>query len=320
MERVEALPGVVQASTVSKLPIASPTTDWLIWPADQPKPAYGEGRYALARFAMPGYFETMRIPLLMGRDIEITDSHNSGRVIVLSEAVAESLFPGRDPIGRMVNIDWDDPYEVVGVVGNARLDGVRSDFYWAMYLPSAQMSFTSQWLAVRTEGDPLLFSEPIRRIVQDIDPDVIFFNPRTMSAIIEKDLSGLRTVTTALGLLAGVALLLTSIGLYGVLAYHVNQRIGEFGIRIALGAPTRKLMALVAARSVRMVGTGLVLGLVLSVFGTRLVQGLLFETDPLDPAAFLGAAVFLGAVAVTACVLPAWRAVRVNPVEVLRKE
>jgi len=320
VERVEALPGVVHASTISKLPIASPTTDWLIWPADQPKPAYDEGRYALARFAMPGYFETMGIPLLRGRDIDVTDTRDSGRVIVLSEAVAEGLFPGRDPIGLMVNIDWDDPYEVVGVVGNARLDGVRSNFDWAMYLSSAQVGATAQWLAVRTQGDPLLFSDPIRRIVQDMDPDVIFFNPRTMSAIIEKDLSSLRTVTTALGLLAGVALLLTAIGLYGVLAYHVNQRIGEFGIRIALGAPTGKLMALVVARSVRMVGAGLALGVVVSVFGTRLVQGLLFETDPLDPAAFLGAAVFLGGISLIACVLPAWRAIRINPVEVLRKE
>jgi putative ABC transport system permease protein len=320
VERVEALPGVAHASTISKLPIASPTTDWLVWPADQPKPAYGKGRNALARFAMPGYFETMGIPLLKGRDIDITDTPDSGRVIVLSEAVAEGLFPGRDPIGRRVNIDWHDPYEVVGVVGNARLDGVRSDFDWAMYLSSAQMGVTSQWLAVRTQGDPLLFSEPIRRIVQDMDPDVIFFNPRTMSAIIEKDLSSPRTVTTALGLLAGVALLLTAVGLYGVLAYHVNQRIGEFGIRIALGAPTRKLMALVVERSLRMVGSGLALGVVVSVFGTRLVRKLLFETDPLDPAAFLGAVAFLGAIALIACVLPAWRAVRVNPVEVLRKE
>jgi putative ABC transport system permease protein len=320
IEEVEALPGVTHASTISKLPIASPTTDWLIWPADQPKPAYGEGRNALARFAMPGYFETMGIPLLKGRDIDITDTRDSGRVIVLSAAVAEGLFPGRDPIGRMVNIDWDDPYEVVGVVGNARLDGVRSDFDWAMYLSSVQIGVTYQWLAVRTQRDPLLFSEPIRKIIHDMDPDVVFFNPRSMSAIVEQDLSGLRTVTTALGLLAGVALLLTSIGLYGVLAYHVNQRIGEFGIRIALGAPTRKLMALVVERSVRMVGAGLALGVVVSVFGTRMVQGLLFETDPLDPAAFLGATIFLGAIALTACVLPAWKAARVNPVEVLRKE
>ncbi len=320
VERVEALPGVAHASTISKLPIASPTTDWLIWPADQPKPAYGEGRNALARFAMPGYFETMGIPLLKGRDINITDTRDNGRVIVLSEAVAEGLFPGRDPIGRMVNIDWHDPYQVVGVVGNARLDGVRSDFDWAMYLSSAQMGVTSQWLAVRTKSDPLLISEPIRRIVHDMDPDVIFFNPRTMSAIIENDLSGLRTVTTALGLLAGVALLLTSIGLYGVLAYHVNQRIGEFGIRIALGAPARELLVMVLQRSVWMVGVGLTLGVALSMFGTRLVQELLFETDPMDPAAFLGAAVFLGAIALIACVLPAWKAVHVNPVEVLRKE
>jgi len=320
VERVEAIPGVTQASVVSKIPIGSPYMDWEIWPSDQPKPIHGESRTALARFVMPDYFETMSIPLLEGRDIERTDTSDTGSVIVLSEATAEGLFPGRDPIGRMVNIDWDDPYEVVGVVGNARLDGVRSDFDWAMYLSSAQKGVTSQWLAVRTERDPLLFAEPIRTIVQDMDPDVVFFNPRSMSAIIEKDLSGLQTVTTALGLLAGIALLLTSIGLYGVLAYHVNQRIGEFGIRIALGAPTRGLLAMVLKRSVRMVGAGLALGVVVSVFGTRLVQELLFETDPLDPLTYVGAIAFLGTVGLAACVLPAWRAIRVNPVDVLRKE
>ena len=320
VERVEALPGVVQASMGSKIPIASPFMDWLVWPADQPKPEPGKRLTALARFATPGYFETMGIPLLKGRDIDETDTHDAGRIIVLSEAVAEGLFPDRDPIGQMVKLDWNDPWEVVGVVGNARLDGVRSDADWAFYMSSAQVGATSGWLAVRTAGDPLLFSEPIREILHNMDRDVVFSNPTTMTAIIEDDLSSLRTVTTALGLLAGIALLLTSIGLYGVLAYHVNQRIGEFGIRIALGAPTGKLMALVVERSVRMVGAGLGLGVLVSVFGTRLVQELLFETDPLDPVAFLGAAAFLGTIALVACVLPAWRAARVNPVEVLRKE
>jgi putative ABC transport system permease protein len=320
VERVEALPGVVQASMISKIPIASPFMDWLVWPADQPKPAPGERLTALARFATPGYFETMGIPLLKGRDIDRTDTHETARVIVVSEAVAEGLFPGRDPIGRMVNLEWNDPWEIIGIVGNARLDGVRAEGDWAFYLSSAQVGATSGWLAVRTEGRSLLFSDPIRKILHDMDRDVVFSNPQTMASIIEDDLSSLRTVTTALGLLAGIALLLTSIGLYGVLAYHVNQRIGEFGIRIALGAPTGKLMALVVERSVRMVGSGLALGVVVSVFGTRLVQELLFETDPLDPAAFLGAAAFLGTIALIACVLPAWRAARVNPVEVLRKE
>jgi putative ABC transport system permease protein len=320
VERVEALPGVERASAISKLPIASPTMDWLVWPADQPKPAYGEGRNALARFVMPGYFETMGIPILKGRDIDITDTRADSRVIVLSEAAAEGLFPGRDPIGRTVNLDWYDPWEVVGVVGNARLDGVRSDFDWAMYMSSAQFGLTSQWLVVRTQRDPALFSEPIRTIVRDMDPDVVFFNPRSMSAIIERDLSGFRTVTSSLGLLAGIALLLTAIGLYGVLAYHVNQRLGEFGIRIALGAPKARLLSLVFGRSIRMIGVGLLVGAAGSVFGTRMVQGLLFRTDPLDPVAYLGAIAFLGTVALVACILPAWRAVRVNPVEVLRKE
>lgn len=320
VERVEALAGVERASMISKIPIASPFMDWQVWPVDRPKPGYGQGISALARFAMPEYFETMGIPVLKGRGIEAIDGPDGGKVIVISEAVAEDLFPDRDPVGRMVNLGWHDPWEIVGVVGNARLDGVRADYPWAMYMSSAQVHANSLWLTVRTQTDPLLFSKPIRGILQDMDPDVVFSNPRTMAAIVDDDLSGLHTVTTALVLLAGIALLLTTIGLYGVLAYHVNQRIGEFGIRIAIGAPTRKLMTLVIERGLRMVGTGLALGVVISVFGTRLVQELLFKTDPLDPLTYLGTVVFLGTVSLAACVLPAWRAIHVNPVDVLRKE
>jgi putative ABC transport system permease protein len=321
VERVEALPGVVAASTVSKLPIATSMTDWPIWLAEEPRPASGEAQMALARWATPGYFETMGIPLLRGRDIASGDGPEAPRILVISEAVADGLFPEQDPIGRTVKLGWtDDPYEIVGVVANARLSGVRSDFYWAMYMPSAQMNAMFQWLAVRTIGDPLLVVDSIRGVLQDMDRDVVFADPRSMSSIIGSDLSSDRTVTTSLGVLAGIALLLTSVGLYGVLAFHVNQRMGEFGIRLAVGAPMQRLMSSVLARGARMVGVGLAIGLAMSVVGTRVVQELLYETDPLDPAVFLSAAAFLGSIAVIACVVPAWRAARVNPVEVLRKE
>jgi hypothetical protein len=250
-----------------------------------------------------------------------TDGPDAARVLVISESVTDGLFPDQDPIGRMVKLGWtDDPYEIVGVVGDARLDGVRSDFYWAMYMSSAQMGSTYQWLVVRTSGNPLLVSDAVRAVIHDMDRDVVFADPSSMTSIIGSDLSGHRTVTTSLGVLAAIALLLTSVGLYGVLAFHVNQRMGEFGIRVALGAPMPRLMSSVIARGSRMVGAGLLSGMVISLVGTRVMQELLFETDPLDPAVFLGAAVFLGGIALAACVLPAWRASRVNPVEVLRKE
>jgi putative ABC transport system permease protein len=166
VERVETLPGVMRASTISKLPIASPMTDWPIWHADEPRPASGEAELALARWTTPGYFETMSIPLLRGRDIATTDGPEAAKVLVISEAVADGLFPGQDAVGRMVKLGWtDDVYEIVGIVGDARLDGVRSDFYWAMYMASAQMSSTFQWLVVRTSGDPLLVVDSVRGIL-----------------------------------------------------------------------------------------------------------------------------------------------------------
>jgi putative ABC transport system permease protein len=320
LERVRALPGVISASTVSKFPIASTTTDWPIWRSDQARPP-GGGRTALSRWASPGYFETMGMPLLKGRDIAATDTPDSQRVIVVSEHLAEGIFGEEDPIGQTVKIGWtEDIYEVIGVVGNARIEGVRSNVTWAMYTSAAQMQATFQWIAVRTEGDPLLLEDAIRNILDDLDPEVLFSQVTTMEAAVDGNLSGFRTVMLSLGLLAGVALLLTSVGLYGVLAYNVSQRANEFGVRLALGAPAAKMLSLVLNKGFQLVVAGLALGIVGSLIGTRMVEQLLYETDRLDPFSFVGAAAFLAGVALIACIIPAWRAIRISPVEVLRRE
>jgi ABC-type antimicrobial peptide transport system permease subunit len=141
-----------------------------------------------------------------------------------------------------------------------------------------------------------------------------------MEAAVDGNLSGFRTVMLSLGLLAGVALLLTSVGLYGVLAYNVSQRANEFGVRLALGAPAAKMLSLVLNKGFQLVVAGLTLGIVGSLIGTRLVEQLLYETDRLDPFSFVGAAAFLAGVALIACIIPAWRAIRISPVEVLRRE
>ncbi len=318
---LEALPVVTSAASVSHLPIAWTGTDWPIWHAAQPRPEPRESEMALARMVSPGYLETIGIPLLRGRGIADFDAGDSAKVVVISKAVAEAMFPDQDPMGRMVKLGWsEDPFEIVGVVGNAKLNGVRSDFDWAMYLASGQTMLSEFWLVVRSDGDPSLLAEPIRRMLRKMDPDAVLGDLTTMASVVENNLTGFRVVMLALSLLAAAALLLTAVGLYGVLAYHVSQRSNEFGVRSALGATSREIVGLIMKQGLLMIGAGLILGLIGAVAGSRLIQSLLYETAVLDPATIVFAAVFLGGVAFIACLVPAWRAGRVNPVEALRRE
>jgi putative ABC transport system permease protein len=161
--------------------------------------------------------------------------------------------------------------------------------------------------------------EPIRQVLRKLDPDAVLGDLLTLTSVVEEDLTGIRVVMLALSLLAVVALLLTAVGLYGVLAFHVSQRSNEFGIRFALGAPSGKIIGQIMTQGMTMIGAGLILGLIAAVAGSRLLQTLLYETAVFDPPTFVFAAVFLGGVALVACLVPAWRAGRINPVEALRK-
>ncbi len=320
IEEIKTLPGVTNAAAITKLPLASRGTDWPIWHAAQPRPEPRDSEMALARFVTQGYFETIGIPLLRGRDFSDADTPDTAPVLIISEALAGALFPDQDPLGQMVKLGWlDSTFEIVGVVGNAKINGVRSDFNEAMYMSSPQFGVMNQWLVVRAEGDPELLMETIRRLVEEKDRNAVLGDLVTLAALVDRDRSGLRVVTLALGLLSVVALLLTAIGLYGVLAYHVSERTNEFGIRVALGAAPNEVIGLIMKQGLLMVSTGLVLGLMGAFLSSRLMQGLLFEIEALDPFAYVGAAVFLGCVALFACLVPAWRAARVNPITALRR-
>lgn len=321
IEEIESIPGVESAAAITKLPIASTGTDWPVWHVSEPRPEPKDSYMALARAVTPGYFSTIGIPLLRGRDFTDSDSDDAAPAVIISQAVAEDLFSGRDPLGQMVKLGWFDfAFEVVGVVGNAKINGVRSDFDEAMYLSSTQFGPTFQWLVVRSEGDPALLAESIRKVVEASDRSAIPGELATMESLVDDNLSGFRVVSLALGLLALVALLLTAVGMYGVLAYHVSQRTNEFGIRFALGASPRAVTGLIMKKGMLMVGIGLALGLLGASLSSRLIQGLLFEIEPLDPVAYLTGALFFAAVASVACLVPAWRAAGVNPITALRAE
>jgi len=320
LDEVEALPGVVSASMVNKMPIRDRFQDWAVWPADQPPPTGPDSFSAMARWVAPDYFETLRIPLRVGRDISATDLPEKPLVIVVSESVARTLFPGQDPIGRMVNVAGWRTCQVVGVVADARLNTLRGDPDAAMYMSAAQMAATRVWLVVRSSGDPAPLAAPIRRILQAKNKNVSFDEAATMEATLGGVLADFRVVSGSLSVLAAVALLLTAIGLYGVLAYHVSQRTHEIGIRIAMGAGHHNVLALIIRKGLALAAVGLLIGLAGAYGLSRLLEQLLFETRPLDPGTYLGAASFLGIVALLACLLPAWQAARVDPVVALRTE
>jgi ABC-type antimicrobial peptide transport system permease subunit len=187
-------------------------------------------------------------------------------------------------------------------------------------MSSAQIGATRLQIAVRTTGDPNLLIRPIEELLRRKDPNVLFAGPATMTSVVDEELAGFRTVILSLALFSAVALLLAAIGLYGTLAYHVAQRMNEIGIRLAMGASNSDMVGMILRRGLILVGIGLLLGMAGAYPGTLLMRQLLFDTQPLDPATYAGAIVFLGLVALFACLLPAWRATQVNLVEVLRRE
>ncbi|MCG6954996.1 MAG: ABC transporter permease [Gemmatimonadetes bacterium] len=318
LEEVEALPSVETATLSNRLPIVSRWQDWSIRRSDQPPPPPQESFSAMARWVPPGYFKTMGIPVLEGRDISKGDGAGSPYVVVVSRKVAETLFGHADPLGHMVNIgDWRD-CRVVGVVGDARINTLRGSPDPAYYMSMAQMGSTRLQIAVRTAGDPLLLVRPLQDLLRHKDPNVLFAQPRAMSNVVEGELTGFRTILFSLGLFAALAVFLAATGIYGILAYDVGQRRGELGLRLALGASEVGLVAMVVRQGMAMVALGLALGLAAAYPATLAMRHLVYETALLDPTAYVGAAVLLGAVALLASYGPARRASKRDAAELLR--
>jgi putative ABC transport system permease protein len=270
----------------------------------------------------PGYFNVMGVPLVMGRDLAETDKGGSPRVVVISRSMARQLFPGVNPVGQRMVIDMGEKieHEVVGVVEDVRMTSVRSDPYSTMYTSYLQRPMTRMRLALRSSGDPERLIPSVREILRRLDRNIPLAEPSSMVAILDRSIAGFRVVTTSLGLFSAIALMLTGVGLYGVLAFWVNQHVFEVGIRMALGATGGDTIALILKRGLLLVAVGLVPGILAAVFGTRIIRQLLFQVEPLDPASYTGAVLFLVAVTAVACLLPAFRALRIDPSRALRAE
>jgi predicted permease len=320
LEEVEALSGVERAAIINKLPIVSLWQDWSVWPVGEIPGSPAEALSAMARWVSPGYFETMGIPILSGRDIDPRDEPGNPFVVLVSRKVAERLFPGMDPIGHVVTIgDWRD-CEIVGVVEDARVNTLRGEPDAAMYMSAGQMASTSMQIAIRTAGEPEVLVRPVQELLKEKDPNVLFAWPRAMTDVVDRNLVGFRTIMNALTLFSLVAVFLAAIGIYGVLSYQVAQRKPELGLRMAIGASQRDLVLMVLKRGMGLVLLGLAIGLAVAYPGTVAMGQLLYEVGRLDLPSYAGAVLTLGLVAVVASFLPARRASKADVVEVLRAE
>ena len=221
-----------------------------------------------------------------------------------------------------VDVGSDEPglFEVVGIVENHQLSSLTSNPRPAMFFSHAQWPWGTMRIAVAAGNDPLALFRPIQERVWEMDRDIVLSEPQTMEDAVSTSISSARAITTVLGVFAGVAIALAALGLYGVLAYFVTRRAHEIGIRVALGASGGKVLRLVITRGMILVGLGAVLGIAGSFGATRLVEGMLFQVNATDATTYIGVTGFFFVLALAACVVPAWRALRVDPVEAFRAE
>jgi putative ABC transport system permease protein len=321
--RVAAIPGVQAVGMVSFLPFtvlgAATNFDIVGQPPAPPNAALGTD----VTVCDVGYFQTLRLPLLKGRLFTEREMREKSNVVVINDALAQRYFPGQDPIGKQLVIymtERNEPTEIIGVVGSSKFLDLRAAAQPASFWPHPQLPYTGMTLTVRTASDPLSFASAVEREIHAIDKDQPVSNVRSMDQWIARSLAQARFSSMLLSIFAGLALLLASIGIYGVMSYAVTQRTSEIGIRLALGAETQNILSLVVGNGLRMTGLGLLIGVLLALPLTRTLASLLFNIGSTDPLTFLGVVVVLAAVASLATYLPARRASRIAPVEALRSQ
>jgi predicted permease len=323
LERVRALPGVRSAALGSTLPAAGYGGDDAFTIAEHPPIAPGTAMPdALIRWADPRYFSALQIPLLGGRFFASEDRAGRPKTIIISRQLAQQYFPGEDPLGKHLHVAAEEngDYQVVGVVADT-LYQVGQPAKATMYFPVLNGgNYMGLSLAVRTASDPLALSVPIQKQISELDPELPVSDVLTMQQIIAQSLGNASLSASLVLALAVLSLLLASVGLYGVLSYLTMQRTGEIGVRMALGARREQVLRLMLSDGLRPALYGLVLGLAVSAGAVRLIQSMLYGTRPLDPAIFAAVAATLLVVAVFACLVPAWRASRIDPMQALRTE
>ena len=341
LERLETVPGVSSVAAANIQPFGSQTLAMPFLLEGRPvDPAGPAGTGSLAArptanyFAVTrGFFTTMRIPVLQGREFSADDTLDRPLVMIVNEAMARQFFPNEDPIGRRVTLDFvpdERPREIVGVVGDTAAGPLQPAHEPAIYVPHVQQTpqFSGpfvylrigMYFVLRTPGDPLGLVPAVTRAVAEVDALTPVANPRALAETLDAQIVHLRLYTLLLGLFGAVAAVLAATGIYGVMAYAVAERTREIGIRMALGAQARDVLMMVVRQAVPVVVGGLALGLAGAVALTRVFRFALFEVTPTDPATYALVPLLLLLVAATACLVPARRAAAVDPTAALKRE
>jgi putative ABC transport system permease protein len=319
-ERLAALPGVEAVGMITELPLSGQPNDMGFTvegrSATDPNQRYG----ADFRRVNEDYLRVMKIPLLRGRGFTAQEARQSGKVILISEALAQAVFPNEDPLGKRLLLSFNEPtpFEIIGVVGDIRHRALDIAPIATMYFPTLDTAWTN--LTIRVANDPLQLAAAVRRETQALDREQPVAAVRTMEQVLGESVTASRFRAGLVGLFALGALLLSALGIYGVMSYSVAQRANEIGIRVALGAQTRDVLRLVLAQGLKLTLLGIGIGLAAAFALTRLMANLLFSVKATDPLTFAGVALLLTAVALLASFIPARRATKVDPMIALRAE
>jgi putative ABC transport system permease protein len=322
-ERVRSLPGVSNAGTVDILPLNGGNTTRFYIDGD-PKPPPGKEIEANMRFVSDTYFQTLGVPLLAGRMFDQRDTPDKPNVVLIGKTVADKLFAGRDPVGKKIRYNSIElpPIEIVGVVGDVKITGLDEAVKPVLYYPFRQNPAPFANIVVRTDGDPVALTAAVRNEIRSLEPDVAILNVNTMDQMIAQTPASFmrRFPALLISIFAIVALLLASLGIYGVVSYSVSQQTHYIGVRMALGASPADILRMVLKQGLVLALLGVVIGVVAALGLMRLLRTLLFEVSTNDVTTFVVVAGGLFVIALLACYLPARRATKVDPLVALRYE
>jgi putative ABC transport system permease protein len=321
MDRIQEVPGVQSVTLVRGLPFSGNGGTAAITLADREPPARGSEPEVMFNTAMPNYFETIGIPFIKGRLFGPQDQLNSPPVLIINQTMAHRFWPNQDPIGKQVKFVEDGTTgTVVGVVGDAKHYWLEEESRPQIYGSYTQQPGYFATVVARTTVEPLALSESVRQALWKVDADQPMWKIRTVEFLVNRSVADRKFLMALMGIFAFLALVLTMIGLYGVINYLVNQRTQEIGIRMALGAQMGDILGMVLKQGMVLVLIGVALGLGAAWLMTRLISRLLYQVSATDPLTFATIALLLIAVALLACYVPARRATKVDPLVALRYE
>ncbi|HKY26804.1 MAG TPA: ABC transporter permease [Pyrinomonadaceae bacterium] len=323
LEQMKSIPGVRDVSVVSNVPFSDFDTELSFNIEGKPPYRPGEELAADDTTAGPNYFRTMNITLLRGRDFSNQDTTNTPHVMIVSNAFARKFLPGEEPIGKRILMDGDGqpPREIIGVVNDVRRNGLDIDVEPEMYVSYLQSPTRRLNIMLKTDApNPAQMATTARETIRAFDPNQIIWRTQTLDEMVSKSVAPRRFNMMILGVFAGVALILAAVGLYGVMSYSVNWRTNEIGIRMALGARASDVIALVVREGMVLTLIGLAIGLAGALIFSRIMTSLLYGVSARDPLTFAGVSAVLLFVALVACLIPARRATKVDPLIALRAE